>query len=194
MNESRRHQRIRFCYPPAVKIGYGGHLVHGSIENLSVTGLMVRTGLEMDVGRRFGCEFTIFGSPKIDVVATVINRVGDLVSARIDAGPISQILLDEIIVTALAEGHASILSNHEVDGRRVMRITGGLTGNLRNDFMYSLTRVGVEEIDVSAVTAVDPEGLALCLTAAGKHGVSISKQSACFARSWVAAQSAARIA
>lgn len=192
MIEPRRHQRIRFCYPPAVKIGYGGQVAHGVIENLSLSGLMVRAGLEMDVGRRFGCEFSIFGSPNIDVVAVVVNRVGDLISARFDVGPLSEILLDEIIVSALADGHASILTNHEIDGRRVMRITGGLTGNLRNDFIHSLTRVKVDEIDVSAVTAVDQAGMALCLTAMNHHGVTIGKQSSCFARNWAVAQATAR--
>ncbi len=184
MIEPRRHQRIRFCYPPAIKIGYGGEIAHGVIENLSLAGIMVRTGLNLEVGRRFGCEFSLFGAPAIDVVAVVVSQVGDLAGARFEAGPLNQILIDEVIVKALAEGHASILSNHEVGGRRVMRITGGLTGSLRNDFLHSLKQVGIQEIDVSAVTAVDQGGLALCLTAQTKHGVRIGNQSDCFARGW----------
>lgn len=187
MFEPRRHQRIRFSLPPLIKIGFGGDVAHGFIENLSLAGLMVRTGLGLEVGRHFGCEFSLYDSPTIDVAAVTVSQVGDLFGARFEAGPLSQILIDEAIEGALAQGHASILTTHEVAGRRVMRITGGLTGSLRNDFMHSLTRVGVEEIDVSAVTAVDQAGLALCLTAQSRHGVRIGSQSDCFARGWAEA-------
>jgi hypothetical protein len=65
-----------------------------------------------------------------------------------------------------------------------MRITGGLNGSLRNDIMHALTRVGVKELDVEAVTAVDQSGLALCLVATNRHGVEIGAQSACFSDAW----------
>ena len=65
-----------------------------------------------------------------------------------------------------------------------MRITGGLTGSLRSDFMHALTRVGVDELDVEGVTAVDQAGLALCVVATTRHRVVIGDQSACFAEAW----------
>ncbi|HJV92323.1 MAG TPA: PilZ domain-containing protein, partial [Azonexus sp.] len=67
MLDQRRHQRIRFASPPKVKIGYGGVLGGGGIENLSLSGLMVRTPLALEVGHSAGCEFSLFGSPVIDV-------------------------------------------------------------------------------------------------------------------------------
>ena len=45
MLDQRRHQRIRFGILPTVKIGYGGAIGEGSIENLSLSGLMVRTDM-----------------------------------------------------------------------------------------------------------------------------------------------------
>ena len=145
---------------------------------------MLRTSLELRIGRRFGCEFSLFGSPLIDVSAVAVSRVGDIFGARFDSGPISQIVLDDAIEIAIAHGHASILTTHEIGGRRIMRIIGGLTGALRNDFMHALTRVGVNEIDASAVTAVDQAGIALCLTAQSRHGVEMGSQSECFAVRW----------
>jgi hypothetical protein len=184
MLDQRRHQRIRFSVPPSVRIGHGGSLGEGWIENLSVSGLMARTNLALEVGHTAGCEFSLFGSPVIDVPATVVSRVGDLFGARFQTGPINQILIDDAIGAALASGQASILAVRELAGRRVMRISGGLNGALRNDFMHALTRVGVDEIDLEAVTAVDQSGLALCLVATGRHGVAIGAQSECFAGAW----------
>ena len=57
-------------------------------------------------------------------------------------GPISQILIEDAINQALLDGNASILSVHELGGKKIMRITGGLSGALRNDFMHALTRMG----------------------------------------------------
>jgi hypothetical protein len=50
--------------------------------------------------------------------------------------------------------------------------------------MHALTRVGVDEINLEAVTAVDQGGLALCLVATNRYGVGIGPQSACFADAW----------
>ncbi|MBL8450374.1 MAG: PilZ domain-containing protein [Dechloromonas sp.] len=184
MLDQRRHQRIRFCEPPSISIGYGGSVVIGTIENLSLAGLMLRSGLDMTIGRHCGCEFSLFGSAVVDVAAVVVSRVGNLYGVRFESGPISELAIDDAIDGALAQGKASILSTHETGGRRVLRISGGLNGGLRNDFMHALTRVGVQEIDTSAVTAVDQAGLALCLTAQSRHGVAMGAQSECFARSW----------
>jgi len=184
MLDQRRHQRIRFSVPPLVKIGHGGAIGEGWIENLSVSGLMARTNLALEVGHTAGCEFSLFGSPIIDVPAMVVSRVGDLFGARFQTGPINQVLIDDAISAALASGQASILAVRELAGRRVMRISGGQNGALRNDFMHALTRVGVDEIDLEAVTAIDQSGLALCLVATNRHGVVIGAQSECFAGAW----------
>jgi hypothetical protein len=50
--------------------------------------------------------------------------------------------------------------------------------------MHSLTRVGVNEIDVSEVTATDQAGMALCLLAQKRYGANIGQQSLCFASAW----------
>ncbi|HEX6733412.1 MAG TPA: PilZ domain-containing protein [Azonexus sp.] len=184
MLDQRRHQRIRFSSPPKVRLGYGGSIDVGGIENLSLSGLMVRTALPLEIGRTVGCEFSLFGSPLIDVPLTVASRIGDVFGGRFQTGPINQIVIEDAIEAALADGHASILSVHELGGRKIMRITGGLSGTLRNDLMHALTRVGVDEMDLAAVSAVDQGGLALCLVATGRHGVSIGAQSECFASAW----------
>jgi hypothetical protein len=184
MLEQRRHQRIRFGAPPLVSIGYGGTLGEGRLENLSLSGIMVRTGLALEVGHTAGCEFSLFGSPMIDVPATVVSRVGDLFGARFQTGPINQVLIDDAINAALSSGQASILAVREIAGRKVMRISGGLNGALRNDFMHALTRVGIDEIDLESVTAVDQSGLALCLVATARHQAVIGAQSDCFAGAW----------
>lgn len=184
MDEQRRHQRIRFAIPPSIKIGYAGSTVRGTVENLSLSGIMVRTAQLLDVGKPFGCEFSVFGSPKIDVAAIVISKVGDLFGARFQSGPISDLLIRDAMDTALSSGQASIVSMHRVDGRRIMRITGGLNATLSNDFAYSLTKVGVDEIDVGAVTHVDQAGLDLCLDAVARRGASIGNQSECFSSAW----------
>lgn len=182
--DQRRHQRIRFGEPPTVRIGYGGAIGEGVIENLSLSGLMLRTALPLDIGHNAGCEFSLFGSPVIDVPATVVSRVGDLFGARFHSGPINQVVIDDAISKALSTGQASILTVHEWSGRKVMRISGGLNGTLRSDFMHSLIRVGVDEIDLGAVTMVDQAGLALCMVATKHHAVMIGAQSACFSEAW----------
>lgn len=188
MLDQRRHQRIRFSTPPTITIGHGGALGLGEIENLSLSGLMMRTDLPLTVGQTAGCEFSVFGSPVIDVPALIVSRVGNLYSARFQTGPINQVLIEDVIDSALASGKASILSVHELEGKKVMRIVGGLVGTLRNDFMYALTRVGVDEIDLSGVTAVEQSGLALCLVAVNRHGAAIGKHSEIFNGAWSLAQ------
>ena len=188
--EQRRHQRVRFGNPPSVRIGYGGQLREGQIINLSLAGIMVRTDLELEIGHTAGCEFSLFGSPVIDVPTSIVSRVGDLFGGRFQTGPINQVVIDDAINAALASGQASIFSVNDLSGRKVIRISGGLNGSLRGDFMHALTRVGVEEIDVSGVTTVDPSGLALCLVATTRHAVSLGKQSECFATAWQQVQAA----
>ncbi len=184
MLEQRRHQRIRFGLLPTVKIGFGGAVGQGLIENLSLSGLMVRTDMPLEISRNVGCEFKLFGSPLIDVPAGVVSRVGNLFGMRFQPGPINQVVIDDAIGAALAAGHASILAVRESGGRKIMRITGGLTGSLRSDFMHALTRVGVDELDVEGVTLVDQAGLALCVVATTRHRVTVGDQSQCFAEAW----------
>jgi len=190
MLDQRRHQRIRFSSPPRLTIGYGGAIGEGGIENLSLSGLMMRTSLVLEVGHTAGCEFSLFGSPVIDVPATVVSKIGDVFGARFQTGPINQILIEDAINGALTRGQASILTVHEVGGKKTIRVTGGLNSSLQNDFMHALTRVGVDEIDLAAVTAVDQGGLALCLVASSRHGAVIGAQSECFAKAWKAALAA----
>lgn len=162
MKEQRRHQRIRFKYPPLVRIGQLGLSGAGTLENLSLGGLMLRTDLPLKVGEPFGCEFVVFDSPLIDMPAVVVSKVGDLYGSRFQAGPISESLIQGAIDKALASGKASILSINDLQGRKVMRVVGGLNAGLRNDMLYGLTRTGVEQIDLSEVTEIDSEGLDLC--------------------------------
>jgi hypothetical protein len=184
MQERRRHQRVRFGRPVSILIGSSGVAGEGSIENISSSGLMVKTLLSLEVGRLAGCEFSFAGSPLIDVPATVVSRVGDFYGLRFVAGPINQVMIDDALVDALARGEASTLGVHEIDGRKVLRITGGLHGGLENDFMHALTRVGVDVLDLAEVTAVDRAGLALCVQATGRYQANMGRQSACFAAAW----------
>jgi len=172
--------------PPRIRVGQHGQSGTGELENLSLGGLMLRTDVLLKVGEMFGCEFSVFGSPLIDIPAVVVSKVGDVYSARFQAGPISELLIQEAIEGALALGKASILSIHDLQGRKVMRISGGLNNALRSDFMHSLTRVGVAELDLSGVTAIDSAGLALCLIAVEQYDVEIVCRSRCVAAAWPA--------
>lgn len=188
MIEQRRHQRIRFGVSPPVRIGFGGKAGEGAVENLSMSGLMLRSPEPLEIGRLVGCEFSLFGSPLIDIAVNIVSRIGDgLYGARFQVGLINQVLIEDAIRDALASGKASVLSVHELAGKKVMRIVGGLNGALRNDFMHALTRVGVEELDVGGVTQVEQAGLALCLVATDRHGVTIGSRSPCFAEAWAQA-------
>jgi hypothetical protein len=184
MLDQRRHQRIRFRNPPPISVGFNGVVGVGCIENISLSGLMFRTGMVLEIGKLAGCEFSLFGSPPIDVPITVVSKVGDMFGARFQTGPINQVVLEDALSAAMLSGEASTLGVYEINGRKVMRIAGGLNGGLRSDFMHMLTRVGVDEIDVAAVTAIDQAGLALCLIAVEKHQVSLGDQSTCFVEAW----------
>jgi hypothetical protein len=161
MKEQRRHQRIRFNVQPLVRMGQAGRTGLGRLENLSLGGLMVRTDLPLKSGEPLGCEFSLFGLYLIDISAVVVGSVGELFSGRFQAGPISETLLQDEIVRALSSGKGSVLSVNELQGRRVMRIQGGLNESLRNDFLHSL-KIGVDEIDLSRVTDIDLVGAELC--------------------------------
>jgi hypothetical protein len=179
MKEQRRHQRIRFNTPPPVRVGQFGLAGSGELESISLGGLMLRSELPLRIGQAIGCEFVLFDSPLIDLSALVVSRVGKLFGARFQAGPISECLLEGAIDHGLAAGKASILSINDLQGRKVMRIAGGLNAGLRNDFMHGLTRMGVGQLDLSAVTQIDNEGLELCRIAVEQHRVVIVRPSPC---------------
>lgn len=165
MREQRRHQRIRFNTLPKVRIGQFGIAGTGELENLSLGGLMMRTDLPLKIGEACGCEFVVFESPLIDMSATVVSKVGNLYGARFQAGPVSEWLIQEAMNDALSSGKASVLSINDLQGRKVMRISGGLNRGLRNDFMHHLTRMGIDDLDLSEATEVDEVGLELCRVA-----------------------------
>jgi hypothetical protein len=179
MKEQRRHQRIRFSSLPVVQIGQLGAAGSGAIENLSIDGLVLRTDFLLKIGEAFGCEFTLFDSPRIDFSAVVVSRIGDLYNARFHAGPLSEWLIHEAIDNALAAGVASILSINDVRGRKVMRVAGGLNATLGNDFMHGLVKMGVDELDLSEVVRVDGMGIELCRIAVEDYKVGIVNPSAC---------------
>ncbi len=179
MQEQRRHQRIRFNNPPRVLIGQLGLSGGGELENLSLGGMLVRTDLPLRVGEPFGAEFVVFDSPLIDLSAQVVNKIGGRFGARFQAGPVSELLIGQAIDNALSLGRASVLSINEVQGRKVMRVIGGLNDGLRNDFMHGLTKVGVDDLDLSAVSNVDSAGLALYRIAVEQYRLKIVSQSPC---------------
>lgn len=179
MKEQRRHQRIRFNSQPLMRIGQFGFAGKGQLENLSLVGMMLRTDLPLKVGKAFGSEFVVFESPLIDLTAIVVSRIGDLYGARFQAGPISEWLIQEAIDNALSLGKASVLSINELQGRKVMRIAGGLNAGLRNDFMHGLTKMGVDEMDLSGVTEIDSAGIELFRIAVDQHRVGIVRPSSC---------------
>ena len=111
--------------------------------------------------------------------AVVVNKIGDCYGARFQAGPISELLIQDAIDSALASGKASVLSINELQGRKVMRVGGGLNDGLRNDFMHGLAKVGVDDLDLSGVTRIDSAGLELCRIAVEQHGVGIVGTSSC---------------
>jgi hypothetical protein len=184
MSEQRRHQRIRFNSPPTIFVGQNGQSGKGELQNLSLGGLMLSSDIPLKTGEVFGCEFSVFGSQLIDMPATVVSKVGELYSARFHAGPISEILIQEAIDGALASGKASLLSIHDLNGRKVMRIVGGLNSGLTVDFMYSLTK-GVAELDLSEVTQIDSKGMDLCLLAVEKYDVKLGERSHCVNAAWL---------
>ncbi|MDR3220973.1 MAG: PilZ domain-containing protein [Candidatus Accumulibacter sp.] len=162
MTEQRRHQRIRFNAQPHVRFGQACAGGLGRLENLSLGGLMVSSKSPLKLGDAVGCEFSVLGSIVIDISAIVVGCVSNLYSVRFQAGPVSEYLLKNEIDRALSSGKGSILSVNELQGRRVMRVAGGLNESLRSDFMHTLIKMGVDEIDLSKVTDIDRAGAELC--------------------------------
>lgn len=183
--EKRRHQRIRFDDALPMKIGHHGARGKGQLENLSLGGLMFRSDLQLSVGEGIGCEFRVFESPLIDIAATIVSRIGaGLYGARFNAGPMSQHLIEGAINDAILNGQASVLTIHNLDGGKVMRIAGGLTSATKGDFLHGLTRVGITELDLSEVTRIDDEGVALCAHAVARYGVRAERRSSCVQAAW----------
>jgi len=183
--EQRRHPRIRFDALLPMKIGHLGEQANAGLENLSLGGLMFRCNLMLSVGETVGCEFRVFNSSVIDVAATITSRVGNgLYGARFQAGPMSKHLVEEAISDAIARGKASILTIHDSNGGKLMRIVGGLTAATKGDFMHGLTRVGISELDLSEVTRIDAEGVSLCDFAVARYGVRVDRRSECVRLAW----------
>jgi ABC-type transporter Mla MlaB component len=188
MQEQRRHVRIRFAKPLPAYVGHKGQNLRAELHNVSLGGALLRTDLPLAIGDRFGLEFALQGMG-IDTVPIVISRgLGDLVGVRFDLGPASEIQLEGAIQDSLRNGIASVLSMHTLAGRKVMRIAGALNLSLRNDFFHALDKMGVAEIDLSEVTTVDADGLALCVVAAERRGVVIERLSPAVANLWRAAR------
>ena len=179
MKERRRHQRIRFGVSPQVRLGQFGVSGSGQIESLSLGGMMLQCALPLRVGAPIGCEFELFASPLIDLSALVVGRIGQRYSVRFVAGPVSACLIEEAVERGLAAGQASVLSINEVHGRRVMRVAGGLTARLRDDFMHGLTRMRVDRLDLSGVTQIDADGMDLCRIAIEQYQAGIVRPSSC---------------
>ncbi|MCP5268377.1 MAG: PilZ domain-containing protein [Zoogloeaceae bacterium] len=183
--EQRRHQRVQFDHALPMMLGHRGERAAGGLENLSLGGLMFRSDFQLAVGETIGCEFRVFESALIDIAATVASRVGEgLYGARFHAGPMSQHLIDDAINGAIRRGKASILTIHTHHGGKLMRIAGGLTAANRNDFMHGVARVGVTEIDLSEVTRIDSEGVAMCALAVSRYGTKVERRSSCVAAAW----------
>ena len=179
MKERRRHQRIRFDVPPRVRLGQFGVSGSGHIESLSLGGMMLQCELPLRVGAPVGCEFELFASPLIDLSALVVGHIGQRHSIRFVAGPVSACLIEEAVERGLAAGKASVLSINEVHGRRVMRVVGGLTARLHDDFMHGLTRMRVDRLDLAGVTQIDAAGVDLCGIAIEQYQAGIVRPSSC---------------
>lgn len=182
--EQRRHQRVRFGHPPPVVLGSAGWFGEANIENLSLSGLMIRCTQPVTIGQILGCEFSVAGAPLVDLPIQVVSRLGDVFGARFMAGPLSQILIEETLLAVMENGLASLLTVHDRSGQKVMRILGGLNAALHNDFMHALTRMAVVEIDLAGVSRVDAAGLTLCRLAL-QQGVTLGAQSPVFTAAWL---------
>lgn len=185
IQDRRRHQRIQFDEPQPVRIGHRGQRAVGALENLSLGGFMCRSILPLAVGDTITCEFRVFGSPLIELLATVTSRVGEgLFGVRFQAGPLSQQLIEGSINSAINQGKATILTIHNQPGGKVLRVAGGLTAASRNEFMHGVERVGVAEIDLSEVTMIDKEGISMCSFAVSRYGVRAERRSPCVQAAW----------
>ena len=179
MAEQRRHQRMRFTVPPCVRIGQEGLSGEGLLENLSLGGLMLRADLPLRVNAPCGVEFSVIDGVRLDLSLLVVSRVGDRYGARFSPGPLSECLIQHAMAQSVARGEASSLSVKTSQGRKVLRVLGFLGVGLRSDFLYAIHTGGVAEIDLSAVTAIDADGLALCRQALEHKRLVIVRQSAC---------------
>ena len=180
VHEQRRYPRIRFDTLLPIRVGHQGELVSGGLENLSLGGLMFRADIELMVGETVGVEFRVFDSPVIDMPVSIASRVGSgLYGARFNAGPISNLLIESAIEGAIRKGKATIITIHDREDGKLMRIVGGLTVTAKNEFMHGLSRAGIAELDLSEVTRIDVEGVALCSLAVSRYGVRIGQRSLC---------------
>lgn len=142
---------------------------------------MVETSLALTLGAHLGVALSPVGGAVIDLPATVVSRVGALYGLRFATGPWSRVALDDMVAGALAQGVACAASLHDIAGEKVLRVSGGLQPCLLPDLQHFLGRVGVDALDASGVTAIDPLALAPCVDAL-MRGVRLSGASDLFAQ------------
>lgn len=168
-----------------MRVGHAGKQCDAQLQNLSLGGLMFRADLPLAVGESIGCEFRVFDSSTIDLVAVVASKVGEgLYGVRFQAGPMSQLLIQDAIDHAVAHGFVSIVTVHEQESGRVLRVAGGMTAAAKADFSHAVQRVGVAELDLSEVTFIDKDGLSMCALAVARYGVRAERRSPCVERAW----------
>ena len=177
MIERRKHQRVAFASPPNAHFGQFGIKGKGYLQNISLGGLLLKTDTELKVGEPLGCEFVLVNEHLIDIQAVVGNKIQTHYGIRFQVGLVSQWLLQEAIDTMLSSGQGSILSIKDLSGRRVMRIEGGLNQSLYDQFMFSLTNSGIQDLDLLNVTHMDNEGRNLCKIAVEQFKVRIIAES-----------------
>ena len=181
MSERRRHQRVRFAEGVRLRIGFDGQLVDASLENLSLGGLMLRCSGELAIRKLYGVEIIFSERMRIELVVQLVNRVGDRYGARFSPGPLSEAQIRLAVGDGLSAGRASTLSVKVEDGRRVLRVNGLLGSGMRADILSALNS-GVDEVDLSGVTAVDAEGESLCLLIVTDRRAMIVRPAPCVAR------------
>lgn len=152
------------------------------LENLSANGLMCRAGADFPVNQRLALSFCFEWSPPIELWAQVVSRVGALYGVRFDAAPLSEPLIQAMIGVALKRGDAASATVHDVGGRRVLRLMGGLWDSLAPDIAHFLARGGVDALDAQAVTAVETAGMAPCLEALASGQLELIAESTVFAQ------------
>ncbi len=180
MQEKRRHQRVKCAGMSPFCIGVFGTEGKAELENISSSGLMMRSDLQLAIGRTVGVALALPNFPSLYASLTVVSRLGGLVGARFRAGPLNQVLIDALIVEMLSRGVASAANVHEIGGRKILRVAGGLNESLTEDLIYFFERVGVDELDASEVTMVNVAGLTPCLERLREGKLVLRAGSPCF--------------
>ena len=165
MQERRRHQRVRCTHLPPFSIWAACGLGQGSLENLSISGVMLRTDLALRVGQPVGLAVGGLRGHAFETVASVVSRVGDLIGLRFRNAPLAMPHIEAIISDLLQRGEASAATLHDLGGQKTLRVCGGFTPAIDAELRHFVERVANGQLDVGEVTAVDPTTLAHCLPA-----------------------------